>query len=70
MTFINLMSPWYTGFHKGAYLSDDGTTSDYIADEPDVLSTFAVHIYSDKAIIRLRDHRARSWMAEWVVPVG
>ena len=70
MTFINLMSPWYTGFHKGARLSDDGTTCDYMADEPDVQATFAVQVYSDKAIIRLRDHRARNWMEEWVVPVG
>jgi len=70
MTHINLMSPWYTGFHKGAHLSDDGNTCDYIADEPDVQATFAVQVYSNKAIIRLRDHRARSWMADGWRPLG
>ena len=43
VTFVNLMSPWYTGFHKG----------------------FAFHIYRDRALIRLREHRTRSWMAHW-----
>ena len=70
MTYINLMSPWYTGYHKGARLSDDCVTCEYTADEPDVLVSFAIQIYRHKAIIRLRDHRARSWMAEWVVPLG
>lgn len=70
VTSINLMSPWYTGSHKGLHLSDDRMTCEYFADEPDVLVSFAVQVYRDKAIIRLRDHRTRSWMAEWVVPVG
>ncbi len=70
VTFINLMSPWYTGFHKGARLSDDGTLCDYIPDVPDVLVSFAVQIYRDKALIRLRDHKERNWLAEWAVPIN
>jgi hypothetical protein len=70
VTYINLMSPWYTGFHKGPHLSDDHAACDYLADEPDVLVSFAVQVYRDKAIIRLRDHRTRSWLAEWVVSIG
>lgn len=69
VTFINLMSPWYTGFHKGASLGEDRQTFMYRADEPDLIVSFAVRIYRERAVIRLRDHAARAWMAEWVVPV-
>ena len=70
VTYINLMSPWYTGFHKGARLNDDSTRYDYTPDVPDVLASFSVQVYRAKAIIRLRDHIARNWLAEWVVPIG
>ncbi len=65
VTFVNLMSPWYTGLHKGANLNEDGITFTFDPDDPDVIVTFAFHIYRDRAFIRLRDHRARSWMAQW-----
>jgi hypothetical protein len=65
VTFVNLMSPWYTGFHKGGSLNKDATTFEFDYDDPDVVVSFAFHIYRDRALIRLRDHRARTWMSQW-----
>jgi len=65
VTFVNLMSPWYTGFHKGASLNKDATAFEFDYDDPDVVVSFAFHIYRDRAFIRLRDHRARTWMSQW-----
>ncbi len=70
LTHVNLMSPWYTGRRKGPRLSVDRTTLEYIPDDPDVLASFAVHILDDRALIRLRDHRAGQWLTQWVVPLG
>lgn len=67
VTFINLMSPWYTGFHKGAALNEDGTVFTFEPDDPDFIVSFAFHIYRDRALIGLRDHRSRSWMAQWEI---
>jgi hypothetical protein len=69
VTHLNLMSPWYTGRGRGPHLSADRLTLEYHPDDPDVLATFAVRVYRDQAIIRVRDHRAKEWMAEWVVPI-
>ena len=69
VTFVNLMSPWYTGFHKGATLNGDGTIFEFDPDDPDLIVSFAFHIYRDQALIRLRDHRSRSWMAQWNIPL-
>ena len=65
VTFVNLMSPWYTGFHKGATLNEDGSVFEFEPDDPDLIVSFAFHIYRDRALIRLRKHRTRSWMAHW-----
>jgi 3',5'-cyclic AMP phosphodiesterase CpdA len=65
VTFVNLMSPWYTGFHKGATLNEDGNVFEFEPDDPDLIGSFAFHMYRDRAVIRLRDHRTRSWMAQW-----
>ena len=70
VTFVNLMSPWYTGFHKGASLNEDGTVFEFNPDDPDLIVSFAFHIYRDRALIRLRDHRARSWIAQWNIPLN
>jgi 3',5'-cyclic AMP phosphodiesterase CpdA len=70
VTFVNLMSPWYTGFHKGAILNENGTIFQFSPDDPDYIASFAFHIYSDQALIRLRDHRSRSWMGQWDVPLN
>ena len=69
VTFVNLMSPWYTGFHKGATLNEDGSVFEFEPDDPDLIVSFAFHIYRDRAVIRLRDHRSRSWMAHWNIPL-
>jgi 3',5'-cyclic AMP phosphodiesterase CpdA len=69
VTFVNLMSPWYTGFHKGAILKEDGTVFEFDPDDPDIIVSFAFHVYRDHALIQLRDHRSRSWMAQWNVPL-
>ena len=69
VTFVNLMSPWYTGFHKGATLNEDGTIFEFDPDDPDLIVSFAFHIYRDQALIRLRDHKSRNWLAEWNVPL-
>ena len=70
VTFVNLMSPWYTGRGNGASLNEDGTTVSYISDDPDVTISFAVHIYRQHASIRARDHQARRWLKEWQVPLS
>jgi hypothetical protein len=69
VTFVNLMSPWYTGFHKGAGLHEDGSTFEFQPDDPDVSVSFAIHIYRGQAIIKLRDHNARTWMAQWNISI-
>lgn len=63
VTFVNLMSPWYTGHGPGHY------SGSYIADDPDIIPTFCVRIYSDRASIRVRDHQGRRWLKEWTIPM-
>lgn len=69
VTFINLMSPWYTGTHTGPHISDDHKNFAYRADEPDVIPSFAFRIYPDHANIRIREHRTQQWLKEWDVPL-
>lgn len=69
VTHVNLMSPWYTGRHHGAYRRTAGSPLEYRVDVPDVLASFAFHIYRNRAIIRVRDHRSQVWLAEWVLPL-
>jgi Calcineurin-like phosphoesterase len=68
VTHLNLMSPWYTGRHHGPRLALDRLTLEYRPDEPDVLASFAVKLYHDRALIRVRDHRNQQWLAQWAVP--
>jgi hypothetical protein len=68
VTHLNLMSPWYTGRHRGPRISADRTTLEYYPDDPDLLVSFAIHIYRHHAIIRLRDHRTRKWLTQWTAP--
>lgn len=68
LTFANLSSPWYTGKHKGIEWSDGGKVASYRADEPDMIVSLAVHVRRGQIHLRLRDHRAGRWLAEWVVP--
>ena len=68
VTHINLMCPWYTGRHRGPRLSADRSTLEYYPDDPDLLASFGLWVYQDQAIIRVRDHRAKQWLAEWVAP--
>ncbi|MBV9257224.1 MAG: metallophosphoesterase [Ktedonobacteraceae bacterium] len=67
VTFVNLMSPWYTGRYKGPHVDADGSVQ-YIPDEPDVLPTFAIRIYRQRISIRVRNHHTRQWLKEWGVP--
>lgn len=68
ITHLNVMSPWYTGRHHGIRRSADHTTLEYRPDKPDTLVSFAVRIYRNRAVIRVRDHRTRQWMAQWSIP--
>jgi 3',5'-cyclic AMP phosphodiesterase CpdA len=68
VTFINLMSPWYTGMNTGPDLSTDLTTISYVADNPDVIPTFSIRLTPQQATIRVRDHRTQSWLKQWIVP--
>ena len=68
VTHVNLMCPWYTGKRRGPRVSADGKTVEYVPDTPDVLATFGFWIHRQKAVIRVRDHRTRQWIAEWQVP--
>jgi len=67
VTHVNLMSPWYTGYHKGASLGEAREGFTFSPDDPDLVVTFAIYVYRDQAIIRLREHRQRRWLAEWIV---
>lgn len=69
VTHLNLMSPWYTGRHRGVRWSADRTSLEYLPDAPDMLTSFAVHIFRQQALIRMRDHRAHQWLAQWRVPL-
>jgi 3',5'-cyclic AMP phosphodiesterase CpdA len=69
LTHLNLMSPWYTGRHRGPRLGADRLTLEYYPDNPDVLVSFGVRVYRNQAIISARDHRVRQWMAQWEVPL-
>ena len=68
ITHLNLMCPWYTGRHCGPRLSADRTTLEYYPDDPDMLTSFDVRMYQHQVIIRVRDHRARIWLARWTIP--
>lgn len=67
VTHLNLMSPWYTGRFAGPSWNADHTQVAYRADTPDVLASFSFHIYPNHALIRVRDHKTRSWLAQWEV---
>src|SRR6266496_2264665 len=67
VTSVNLMSPWYTGYHKGASLGDDGRKFEFHPDDPDMSVSFAIRIFRNQCVIQLRDHMQRRWMAEWIV---
>jgi hypothetical protein len=69
VTFVNLMSPWYTGTHRGARLSADRQNAYYVADDPDVSPTFSIRLYHQHASIRVRDHLSKQWLKEWQVPI-
>jgi hypothetical protein len=68
VTFVNLMSPWYTGAHVGPKLSQDRQSLRYIADNPEVVPSFAVHIENNQATIRVREHLSRRWLKTWQCP--
>jgi Calcineurin-like phosphoesterase len=65
VTFVNLMSPWYTGNHTGPSLHEAQDRLDYIADTPDVIPTFAFRVYEDGVNIRVRDSKSKTWLKEW-----
>jgi 3',5'-cyclic AMP phosphodiesterase CpdA len=68
-THVNLLSPWYTGKHHGIEWLDAGKTCRYRPDEPDLIVSMAVRVSRERINLRLRDHRAGNWLAEWNVPV-
>ena len=69
VTFVNLMSPWYTGTHTNIHINQDSQSLSYHPDNPDVVPTFAIHIASHQATIHIREHRSKKWLKEWVVPI-
>ncbi|HEY4386596.1 MAG TPA: hypothetical protein VGN34_19235, partial [Ktedonobacteraceae bacterium] len=69
VTHINLMSPWYTGTLGGPKLDPATNQWESRADEPDIQSSFAIRVYRDRAVIRMRNHPLQAWMAEWIVPL-
>ncbi|HEV2581953.1 MAG TPA: metallophosphoesterase [Ktedonobacteraceae bacterium] len=69
VTHVNLMSPWYTGRHRGPRLSADRLALEYYPDDPDVLISFAIRVYRHHAVIAARDHRAHRWLAQWIAPL-
>ncbi len=69
VTFVNLMSPWYTGAHTGPRLEDGEAAATYIPDNPDVIPTFAIRVFEHQAKIRVRDHNSKQWLKEWQAPL-
>lgn len=69
ISHINLMSPWYTGRFAGVRKGADSSTLVYRPDTPDVLVTFAFHIYADAILVRAREHKSQSWLAQWWLPI-
>jgi hypothetical protein len=68
VTHVNLSSPWYTGRHHGAEWLVDERRFRYRADQPDCIASLAVHMTRERIHLRLRDHQAQNWLAEWHVP--
>jgi 3',5'-cyclic AMP phosphodiesterase CpdA len=69
VTHVNVLSPWYTGKHHGIEWLNDGQECRYRPDEPDLILSWAVRVSRERVNLRLRDHRAGNWLAEWNVPV-
>ncbi len=69
LTHVNLSSPWYTGRHHGIEWLDGGKACRYRPDDPDTITSLEVRVFRREARLRLRDHRAGNWLAEWNVPV-
>lgn len=69
ITYVNLMSPWYTGRQTGLRPIDEVGNVRYIPDTPDVIPSFSVRIFSDHISLRVRDHAARQWLKEWKIPL-
>ncbi|GAC1464177.1 MAG: hypothetical protein NVS4B11_38940 [Ktedonobacteraceae bacterium] len=65
VTHINVMSPWYTGTQAGPRFINNRL--EYRAAKPDVLATFAFHIYQDSILVRVREHNTKRWLAEWEI---
>ena len=63
VTHINVMSPWYTGTQAGPRLHQGRL--ELVTDKPDVLATFAFHVYQNSILVRVRDHNTKRWLAEW-----
>ena len=70
LTSINLMSPWFTGYEKEPGRTSEKNSFDFYIDEPDLVVSFAFHIYRNYVTIRLRNHRENTWMAQWQVPLA
>ncbi len=67
ITFLNLMSPWYTGTRGGPKIAEDQSVI-YTSDEPDVAPSFSLRISRSGAEIRLREHLSGQWLKSWRVP--
>jgi len=69
VTHVNLMSPWYTGRHHGPRRINGPEKFTYEPDNPDMLLSYAFSIYPSHAIIQVRDHIAKRWLARWQIPL-
>lgn len=69
VTHVNLMSPWFTGYEKEPRHNQEHTQFDFYLDEPDLVVSFAFHVYRHHVAIGLRNHSERRWMAQWIVPL-
>ena len=65
VTHINVMSPWYTGTQAAPHISNGRL--EVGRDKPDVLATFAFHVYKDSILVHVRDHHTQHWLAEWEI---
>lgn len=67
VAYVNLSSPWYTGRHNGAKWIEEEQRYAYRADQPDHIISLAVRVARERISLRLRDHLAENWLAEWHV---
>ncbi|GHO44126.1 metallophosphoesterase family protein [Ktedonospora formicarum] len=65
ITYVNLMSPWYTGNHGATRFDQDQQTFVYTPDDPNLIVSFSFQLESGEVHIQAREHNSRRWLKDW-----